>query len=366
MPYSLTVKKTEGKPGQVYYPLQLNTIPLPSPGPGQLLIKLSAAALNHRDLFIRQHLYPGISFTAPLLADGYGTVSALGPSCSTFSQSLLNTPVLLLPTRGWTAAPDGPENLARDFCIIGAAQGTPVGTAQEYVVVDEGDVVPAPEHLTPCEGAALPLVGVTGWRALVTKSGGNAEPGRNLLVTGIGGGVALQVLLFAVARGCNVWVTSGDEGKIERAVGMGARGGVNYKEQGWEKKLAGMLPEERPYLDAVIDGAGGEVVGKTVRLLKPGGVISCYGMTVGPKMDWVIQATLKHVELRGTTMGSKKEFEEMVAFVREHKIRPVVSRVVKGLDNIEGIDSLFEDMKAGRQFGKLVIQIDGEDSAPKL
>jgi D-arabinose 1-dehydrogenase-like Zn-dependent alcohol dehydrogenase len=127
-----------------------------------------------------------------------------------------------------------------------------------------------------------------------------------------------------------------------------------------------MLPENRPYLDAVIDGAGGEVVGKTVKLLKPGGVISCYGMTVGPKMDWLIQATLKHVELKGTTMGSKKEFEEMVAFVREHKIRPVVSRVVKGLDNIEGIDSLFEDMKAGRQFGKLVIQIDGEDSAPKL
>jgi D-arabinose 1-dehydrogenase-like Zn-dependent alcohol dehydrogenase len=90
-------------------------------------------------------------------------------------------------------------------------------------------------------------------------------------------------------------------------------------------------------------------------------------MTVGPKMDWLMQATLRHVELRGTTMGSKAEFKAMVDFVREHKIRPVVSRVVKGLDNIEGIDGLFDDMKAGRQFGKLVIQIDAEaDSAPKL
>lgn len=348
--------------------LQLNTIPIPSPGPRQLLIKLSAAALNHRDLFIRQHLYPGISFAHPLFADGYGTVSALGADCSPATREALpvHKPVLLLPSRGWDAAPEGPENLARDFVILGASQGTPLGTGQEYVVVDEGDVVPAPEHLTAAEGAALPLVGLTGWRALVSKSG-NAEPGRNLLVTGIGGGVALQVLQFAVAKGCRVWVTSGDQGKIEKAVAMGAQGGVNYKEAGWEKQLGGMLPAERPYLDAVIDGAGGEVMAKTVKLLKPGGVVVCYGMTVGPKMDWLMQATLKHVELRGTTMGSKKEFEEMVEFVREHKIRPVVSRVVKGLDNVEGIDGLFEDMKAGRQFGKLVIQIDGDEgSSPKL
>ncbi|KAK4158293.1 hypothetical protein C8A00DRAFT_39483 [Chaetomidium leptoderma] len=368
MQRSLTVKKTEGKPGQVYYPLQLNQTPIPTPGPNQLLIKLSAAALNHRDLFIRQHLYPGISFSTPLFADGYGIVTALGANCTPTSTQLLNQPVLLNPSRGWASAPDGPENLARDFAILGASAGCGgVGTGQEWVVVDEDEVVPAPAHLSPAEGAALPLVGVTGWRALVSKSGGNAEPGRNLLVTGIGGGVALQVLLFAVARGCNVWVTSGDAAKIERAVGMGAKGGVDYKKAGWEKELAGMLPAERPYLDAVIDGAGGDVVGKTVRLLKPGGVISCYGMTVGPKMDWLMQATLKQVELKGTTMGSKAEFKEMVEFVREHKIRPVVSRVVKGLDNIEGIDGLFDDMKAGRQFGKLVILIDGEgDSSPKL
>jgi NADPH:quinone reductase-like Zn-dependent oxidoreductase len=273
---------------------------------------------------------------------------------------------LLNPTRGWDSAPEGPENLAKEFCILGASTGTEVGTGQEWVVVHEDEVVPAPEHLSPSEGAALPLVGVTAWRALVSKSG-NAERGRNVLVTGIGGGVAVMVLLFAVARGCNVFVTSGDQGKIERAVGMGAAGGVCYKEEGWEKKLRGLLPKERPYLDAVVDGAGGDVVGKTVRLLKPGGVISCYGMTVGPKMDWLIQATLNNVELRGSTMGSKKEFREMVEFVREHKIRPVVSRVVKGLDNLEGIESLFDDMKAGRQFGKLVIQIDTEaDSSSKL
>lgn len=334
------------------------------PGPKQLLIRIQAAALNHRDLFIRQHLYPGISFTHPLLADGYGVVVEAG---SEATAAAVGSAVLLCPQHGWESDPGGPES-ERGFSVVGGAALVPWGAGQELVCVDEGQVVPAPPHLGAAEAAALPLVGLTAWRALVTKSG-NASAGRNVLVTGVGGGVALQTLQFAVAMGSNVFVTSGDVEKIERAKGMGAAGGVVYKEAGWEKKLAGLLPEERPYLDAVVDGAGGEVVAKTVKLLKPGGVIAQYGMTVSPKMDWVMQAVLKNVELRGTTMGSKKEFKEMVEFVAEKKIKPVVSRVVKGIDNLEGIDGLFEDMKAGRQFGKLVIEFesgDGESTSPKL
>lgn len=199
----------------------------------------------------------------------------------------------------------------------------------------------------------------------MSKSGA-AKEGGNVLITGIGGGVALMALQFAVAKGCNVWVTSGEEGKIEKAVKMGAKGGVSYKEKDWERRLGGLLPKERPVLDAVIDGAGGDVMGKTVKLLKSGGVVVCYGMTLGPKMEWNVQAMLKNVELRGSTMGSKREFGEMVQFVREKGIRPVVSKVVRGLDNLEGIEGLFEDMKGGKQFGKLVILIDREGESPKL
>ena len=104
-----------------------------------------------------------------------------------------------------------------------------------------------------------------------------------------------------------------------------------------------------------------------MRLLRPGGVISCYGMTVGPKMDWIMTAVLKNIELKGSTMGSRREFRDMVDFVRAHEIRPVISRVVRGLDNIEGINGLFDEMNEGRQFGKLVIEIaDGSDSPAKL
>jgi len=121
--------------------------------------------------------------------------------------------------------------------------------------------------LTPAEAAALPLTGLTGWRALASKSA-NWEEGRNILVTGIGGGVALNVLQFAVAKGCGVWVTSGSQEKIDKAEKMGAKGGVSYKTEGWEKELKKQLPKDRPYLDAIIDGAGGNVVSKAVRLLK--------------------------------------------------------------------------------------------------
>jgi NADPH:quinone reductase-like Zn-dependent oxidoreductase len=281
-----------------------------------------------------------------------------GPGCKT---SLVNQDVILTPSRGWASAPEGPEDIRR-FATLGGSSSYDLGMAQDYIVVHEGEVEPAPAHLTAAEGAALPLVGLTGWRALVSKSG-NALPGRNILVTGIGGGVALQVLQFAVAIGCNVYVTSGDEAKIAKARKMGAKGGVVYKNKDWDRTLLEMLPKDRPYIDAVIDGAGGDIVMRATRVLKPGGVISCYGMTVSPKMDWSMQAVMKNIELKGSTMGSRLEFKEMVDFVREKKIKPIVSRTVQGLDNLDAINGLFEDMRNGKQFGKLVIEINGEPGA---
>lgn len=345
--------------------IQITEVPLPTPGPKELLIRLNAAALNHRDLFIRQHLYPGISFTCPLLADGHGTVVQAGPQCTRNLGA--GTHVLLVPVRGWATHPDGPEDL-RAYSLIGSSARYDVGTAQEFVVCSEEDVEAAPRHLSAVEGAALPVVGLTAWRALVTKVGErHAGPGRNVLVTGIGGGVALQVLQFAVALGCRVWVTSGDAEKIAKAVRMGAKGGVSYRDKDWHQELRTQLPKDRPFLDAVIDGAGGDIVARSTPLLKAGGIISQYGMTVSPKMDWSMQTVLKNIELRGSTMGSRKEFREMVEFVQEKQIRPVVSRVVRGLKNLDGIETLFADIKEGKQFGKLVIDISSEaGSSSKL
>ncbi|KAJ5173406.1 hypothetical protein N7492_005999 [Penicillium capsulatum] len=354
-----------GKPGQVYYPLTVRTLPKPTPQGRELLVKLSAASLNHRDLFLRQHLYPGVTFDVPLLADGVGLVVGAGPDVSN-PEKWHDKRVILNPGVGWKDAPEGPEDPA-GYRIMGGTKVYNKGTLQEYLAIEDSEVEEAPAHLSDAEAAAMPLTGLTAWRALVTKAGDkNSRDGAAILITGIGGGVALMALRFAVARGAHVYVTSSSPEKIQKAVELGAAGGVNYKEEGWEKKLLGMLPSGKKSFDAIIDGAGGDSIEKSVKLLKAGGVLSVYGMTVSPKMPFTMPAVLKNIDVRGSTMGSRKEFQEMVDFIKAQKIQPVVSRVLKTeIDDLPALDGLFEDMKQATQFGKLVIEF-GKSSDSKL
>ncbi|KAI8648625.1 PKS-ER domain-containing protein [Fusarium keratoplasticum] len=360
MPRVLHLGKAAGKPGEVYYPLHLKEIKKPVPADNEVLVRLKAAALNHRDLFVRHHQYPAISLDHPMLSDGYGVITELGRGVP--NRSLLGENVLLTPMRGWISDPAGPED-PKKWSITGSTRLYNVGTAQDYVCVHQDEVVPAPKHLSAVEGAALPLVGLTAWRALSTKAA--VQPGQNILITGIGGGVAITALQFSVAMGVNVFVTSGSQEKLDRARSLGAQGGAIYKAEKWEAGIRQQLPSSRPYIDAVIDGAGGDIVSKAVKLLKPGGVIVQYGMTISPKMNWTMPAVLLNAELKGTTMGSRQEFRDMVAFVDRKGIRPVISRTVQGLSNLRDIDLLFDEMKAGRQMGKLVIEIEGQ-SSPRI
>lgn len=264
MPQTLVIDKAEGKPGKVYHPLKNVEQPEPQPKANEVVVKISAAALNHRDLFIRQGLYGAIGFGIPLLADGCGVVVKTGTSSE--AKRWQDKRVVLNPGHGWKDSPDGPE-AAGGYAILGGTKLNPLGTAVEYLCIDPAEIEEAPKHLTSAEAAALPLAGLTAWRATMTKSQ-NAKPGRNILVTGIGGGVAVMSLLFAVAAGANVYVSSGSQAKIDKAKQMGAKGGVNYKEKGWEKTLLGMLPQDRKKLDAIIDGAGGDVCEKGAKLLR--------------------------------------------------------------------------------------------------
>ncbi|KAI7647658.1 alcohol dehydrogenase, partial [Hortaea werneckii] len=267
--------------------------------------------------------------------------------------------VVLNPGSGWRDDPEGPES-PQGYAILGGTKMNPLGTLGETVTIEASELEEAPKHLSSVEAAALPLTGLTAWRAVMTKSQ-QAKPGRNILITGIGGGVALMALLFASAAGANVFVTSGSEEKLKKAKAMGAAGGVNYKEEGWEKKLVAQLPADRKKLDAIIDGAGGEIVQKGTKMLRAGGVIVVYGMTISPKMPFLMSAVLQNIDVRGSTMGSRKEFADMVKFVDQKNLKPIISRTVFGLDNIDGINSLFEDMKSASQFGKLVVEVAKED-----
>lgn len=265
MPKAVSISKIDGKPGHVYYPLSLDEVPKPSPTGKELLIKIHAAALNHRDLFIRQSLYPGTTFGVPLLADGSGTVVAVGPDAN---PRWKGKKVIVNPGTGWKDSPEGPEEKG-GYKILGGTKTNPNGTLQEYMAIDEGEVEEAPAHLSLVEAAALPLTGLTAWRAVMTKCGEhNLKPGKNILITGIGGGVALMALEFARAAGANVYVSSGSEEKLQKAIKLGAKGGINYKEEAWEKKLLGLLPAENKQLDAIVDGAGGDAIEKGAKLLK--------------------------------------------------------------------------------------------------
>lgn len=266
---AITIRQIEGKPGKVYYPLEVTSKPLPNPKDNQLLIRIHAAALNHRDLFIRQHLYPGLGFGIPLLADGCGIVHSTGTSST--AKSWQGKRVVINPGTGWLDDAEGPE--AKDgYKILGGTKVNPNGTLQEYMLIDASEVEEAPAHLSDVENAAIPLTGVTAWRAVMVKCGPkNLQQGKNILVTGIGGGVALCALEFARAAGANVYVTSGSQEKIDKALKLGAKGGVNYKEKDWDKKLREMLPKENKNLDAIVDGAGGDVVSRGAKLLKVSG-----------------------------------------------------------------------------------------------
>lgn len=264
MPKAITVQKQEGKPGKVYYPLEHVNLPDPQPKENEVVVKISAAALNHRDLFVRQHLYPGIEFGVPLCADGCGIVTQTGSGSE--AKKWQGKRVILNPGTGWKDDPEGPES-PKGYAILGGTKMNRSGTLGETITIDAGELEEAPEHLSSIDAAALPLTGLTAWRACMSKSR-NAEKGRNILITGIGGGVALMALVFTTAAGCNVYVTSGDEEKIKKAKQLGAKDGVIYKEKEWEKHLLQKLPKDRPLFDAIIDGAGGDIAEKAPRLLK--------------------------------------------------------------------------------------------------
>ncbi|KAF8626744.1 hypothetical protein AX15_004714 [Amanita polypyramis BW_CC] len=323
--------------------------PIPTLKEGEVLVKMAAAGFNYRDVWIKTGKYLNIVSGNTLGSDGIVIAS------SNLDDSLLNKRVFLTPSRGWVNNPDGPES---DFGVLGGGPTPPIGTFSEYVAVERDQVIPSPEHLDDVQIAAWPLAGVTAWRATMIK--GKVSAGHNVLITGIGGGVAITALQLCVARGANVYVTSGSEDKIRRAINLGAKGGANYKDDDWSSQIASLLARDAKesgasgVLDVVIDSSGGDIMTKVGKSLKQGGSIVCYGMTVVRGIPFTIREVLRNQHLIGSTMGSLQDLLDATAFISEHRIVPIVSHVIDGLENTE---KGFELMLKGDHFGKVVIKI---------
>lgn len=308
----------------------LTEVEFPKVEEGEVLVKLKAAALNHRDVYITQGLYPAIQTPSILGSDGVGALDG--------------ERVVLLPGLKWG---DREDVQANDYEVLGMPHD---GTFAEYIAIPKESVYPCPAHLSDAEAAAFPLAGLTGYRALMTRA--SAKTSDTVLVTGAGGGVATMVIQLAVALGCKVYVSSSSAEKIAFAKTLGAIDGVNYTEEGWDKTLKTMTGG----LDVVVDGAGGEGFSKLSKLMKPGGRMSFYGGTRGtiPKLNPQL-LFWRQITISGSTMGSPKEFEAMLAFVSKHKIHPVVDSVRP----LAELPAALARMDAGEQRGKLVLTMEG-------
>jgi NADPH:quinone reductase-like Zn-dependent oxidoreductase len=252
------------------------------------------------------------------------------------------------PSFGWTESlwSNSPE-----FQILGMPEN---GTFAEKVCVPVSQIVAKPSHLDFRHAAALPLAGLTAYRALFTRAG--LKSGENVLISGIGGGVALFAFLFARAAGANVYVTSGSEEKISRAKSLGAVSGFNYKTPEWDKAVKAMFKAKGIHgFDVSIDSAGGPGFATLIELASPGGRIAVYGATAGdPPTLPQRRIFWKQLSILGSTMGSPTDFEDMLRFVEKHRLQPPVSDHVFTLS--EG-NAAFAAMHAAEQFGKIVLEI---------
>lgn len=348
---ALVVQKDAQERKPVYHDTEVVERPIHSLKQGEILVKIGAAAFNHRDLWIRKGQYPGITFGNTLGADGAGTVVASADA----ADPLLHKRVFLVPIRGWESDPDAPESGA-GVSIMGGTKHLAIGAFSEYVAVERDQVILSPDHLDDVQISAWPVGGVTAWRAAMVNA--RVDKGHNVLITGAGGGVALIALQLCLAKGANVYVTSGSEEKIARAIGLGAKGGVNYKNASWPKELGKLLQRDgQSSLNAVIDSGGGDIARQTGGLLRAGGRVVCYGMTAAPQIAVSMREVLKNQQLIGSTMGSHKDLIEATRFLAEHRIVPIVSHVLDGLQSAE---QGFELMKRGEQFGKIVIKVEAK------
>ncbi|KAI0247919.1 hypothetical protein BJV78DRAFT_1348297 [Lactifluus subvellereus] len=336
----------------VYHEVHIVERLVPALKHGEILVRISAAGFNHRELWIRKDQYPGIVLGSILGADGAGIVVAAYDD----RDELLNKRVFLVPTRGWETDLVGPE---APFGLLGGGNNPPIGTFSTYVVVARDQVIPTPAHLDDVHAAAWPVGGVTAWRAVVVNA--RVARGHIVLITGIGGGVALLALQLCLARRARVYLTSGSDAKLARAVALGATGGVNYTRKDWPRALARALGDT--LLDSVVDSAGGPIAQQVGRLLRPGGRIVLYGMTIAPQAPFTMREVLRNQQLIGSTMGSKADLQAATDFVAQHRITPVVSRVLDGLENAE---EGFELLARGDHFGKIVVRMNSSPPRARL
>jgi NADPH:quinone reductase-like Zn-dependent oxidoreductase len=318
--------------------LRIGSAPDPVAGAGEVVVALRAAALNRRDVYLRKGVAPSPLPVIPG-SDGAGVVHSIGSGVSGLTEG---DAVVILPSLGWGGGEDAP---APGFRILG---GPDDGTYAELIRIPAENVLPKPARLSFEEAAALPLAGLTAYRALVSRA--RIRSGETVLILGIGGGVATMALHIARAAGCRVIVTSSSADKLARARDLGAAAGVDYTGDDWVgavREIAG------GGVDVVIDSVG-STWADSIGCVRPGGRVVVFGGTGGAKVELMVRpVTMGQVSLLGTTMGSPRDFAGLLAAVAHQSWAPVIDSV-RPLSEVAAAHAREE---AGEHFGKLVLTI---------
>ncbi len=327
--------------------VKLEDLPDPQAGPGQVVVAVKAAALNHLDIWVRKG-WPGLKLAFPhvLGSDVAGVVEAAGAGVDGPKPG---DEVVVNPSLGCGRCErclSGEENLCRRFSILGEHVS---GGQAEKLAVPARNVLAKPANLSFEQAAAVPLVFMTAWHALVARAG--LRPGETILVHAAGSGVGSAAVQIAKLLGARVVATAGSDAKLEKAKALGADHVVNYETQDFVQEVKRIT--DKKGVEVVFEHVGKTTWEKSLLAAGIGGRIVTVGATTGydPPTD------LRHVFFRqlsilGSTMGTAGDLVRVLKFVSEGKLRPVVDRVIPLADVRKGQDLLSERA----QFGKIVLR----------
>ena len=318
--------------------------PEPTAGPGQIVIRTEASAMNHLDLYVGRGV-PGLDLTYPRVAgsDGCGTVESVGEGVD---EAWVGRRVVLnaAQPQGEAAHPDLDP---RPGLIRMIGEHDP-GTLREKFSAPVANVLDV-AAVDPVEAAAFALTHLTAWRMLVTRAGLRA--GRTVLITGIGGGVALALLNICKHFGCTTIVTSRHQRKLEKALELGADHGMLDSGDDWSKEVR-RLTNKRG-VDICADSVGKTLHQSCIKSLARGGVFVTCGCTTGPDATTDLARLFwNQLTILGSTMGDMSEFRQVVALLKRGALRPVIDSVHDAQDAAEA----FRRLESGEQFGKVVVR----------
>jgi NADPH:quinone reductase-like Zn-dependent oxidoreductase len=329
--------------------VELREVDEPEAGPGEVVVRLRAAALNHLDIWTAsgelgiEHRFPHV-----LGADGAGEIEAVGsgaPRGLHPGEGVVIDPALSCGACEFCRA--GEQSICTTFRMLGEHVS---GTFAERVVVPASNVYPIPKHLSFAEAAALATTTVTAYRMLFTR--GRMRPGESVLITGIGGGLAQSLFQLARPLASAVYVTSSSDEKLERARAQGADGAVNYRRDDVGVEVRRMTGKRG--VDLVVDSAGGDALEPAMRALRKGGRIVVAGATAGGRGTIDVRRLFwNQLELIGSTMGSAADFSGMLRMAAGTGLRPAIDRTFPLADGPEALGYL----AAGEQTGKVVLEI---------